>query len=140
VGILSLNVIDIHKTLAPGALNYLLENNLRDELFFFKRNLIHTGLNPYLSQLPAGIWAMMALGIQKIGWRFWNRWYQQRASPTYTWLKLAIPTCSADVWAIAIVVGQQLNFKPVPMRVAGADGNLQLAEGAPGKWFRTGLI
>ncbi len=112
-----------------------MEHNLRDGLFF--QPIVHTGLNPYLSVQMAR--ALMMLGDA--------RWFAiletliQRASPTYTWPEAMHPRmfggCMGDGdhgWSAA----EFLNLIR-DMLVSDHFGSLQLAQGAPAKWFKAGL-
>ncbi len=135
VGLSPLNVIDIDETWIRGTLDFLLENNLRDGLFF--QRIVHTGLNPYLSAQLAR--TMMALGDPR--WIGILESLLQRASPTYTWPEAIHPRmyggCMGDGdhgWSAA----EFLNLIR-DMLVTERSGSLLLAEAAPTKWFKPGL-
>ncbi|MDB5048495.1 MAG: hypothetical protein JWO30_1566 [Fibrobacteres bacterium] len=135
VGITPLEVVDPRAPWIKGTIAYLMENNLRDGLFF--QRIVHTGLNPYLSVQLAR--ALMATEDP--------RWFPilealvQRASPTYTWPEAMHPRmyggCMGDGdhgWSAAEFVNLVRE-----MLVSERGGTLRLAEAAPVKWFKPGL-
>lgn len=135
VGLSPLDVLDADEPWLRGTVDFLMENNLRDGLFF--QRIVHTGLNPYLSVQMAR--AMMVLGDPR--WLAILEALLQRASPTYTWPEAMHPRmyggCMGDGdhgWSAA----EFLNLMR-DMLVTERGGSLNLALGAPAKWFRPGL-
>ncbi|HKP95988.1 MAG TPA: hypothetical protein VJ385_09555 [Fibrobacteria bacterium] len=135
VGISPLDVVDPKAPWITGTIAYLMDNNLRDGLFF--QRIVHTGLNPYLSVQLAR--ALLAAGDP--------RWFGilealiRRASPTFTWPEAMHPRmfggCMGDGdhgWSAAEFVNLIRE-----MLVSERGGVLRLAEGAPAKWFKPGL-
>ncbi len=135
VGIAPLQVVDPKAPWVAGTLAFLMENNLRDGLFF--QRIVHTGLNPYLSVQLAR--ALMALGD--------SRWFHilealaARASSTWTWPEAMHPRmfggCMGDGdhgWSAAEFVNLVRE-----MLVSERGGTLYLAESAPSHWFKPGM-
>ena len=117
-----------------GTLDYLLDNNLREGLFFQK--IVHTGLNPYLSVQLAR--ALMVAGDPR--WQTILEALLRRASPTFAWPEALHPRvfggCMGDGdhgWSAA----EFLNLVR-EMLVTEVGGSLKLCEGAPAGWFRPG--
>jgi hypothetical protein len=96
VGLSPLAVVDLDEPWLRGTLEFLVDNNLRDGLFF--QRIVHTGLNPYLSAQMAR--TMMALGDAR--WLDILEALMQRASPT-------IPGCMGGAWVTETMVGRQRN-------------------------------
>jgi hypothetical protein len=135
VGVSPLDILDPKTPWLAGTVQFLMENNLREGLFF--QRIVHTGLNPYLSVQLAR--ALMAMGDP--------RWYAilealvRRASPTYTWPEAMHPRmfggCMGDGdhgWSAAEFVNVIRD-----MLVDDRGGMIRLGEAAPGKWFKPGL-
>jgi hypothetical protein len=135
VGISPLDVVSPDAPWIRGTLAYLMENNIREGLFF--QRIVHTGLNPYLSVQLAR--ALLAVGDP--------RWFGileslvARASSTYTWPEAMHPRmfggCMGDGdhgWSASEFVCLIRE-----MLVNDRGGVLRLAEGAPVRWFKPGL-
>jgi hypothetical protein len=135
VGLAPLEVVDPNAPWVAGTIEQLMENNMRDGLFF--QRIVHTGLNPYLSVQLAR--ALMARGD--------DRWYPileallRRASPTWTWPEAMHPRmhggCMGDGdhgWSAAEFLSLVRE-----MLVSDRGGQLRLAEFAPQSWFKPGM-
>jgi hypothetical protein len=136
VGISPLGVIDPAAPWVAGTVDYLLENNLREGMFF--QRIVHTGLNPYLTAQLAR--ALMARGDAR--WFGLLEALLERATGTWTWPEAIHPRvhggCMGDGdhgWAAA----EFLNLVR-DMLVNDRGGVVRLAEAAPARWFRPGML
>lgn len=123
---------------ARATVDYLLENNLRDGLFFQK--IVHTGLNPYLSAQLAR--TLFQLGDER-GFDMLLA-ILDAATPTYTWPEALHPRvkggCMGDGdhgWAAAEFLS--LIREMLVREEALPEPALLLGEGLPAAWFRPGL-
>ncbi len=135
VGISPLDVLDADEPWVEGTLAYLMENNLRDGMFF--QRIVHTGLNPYLSAQLARV--LMIRGDAR--WMEILQALLRRASPTYTWPEALHPRmyggCMGDGdhgWAAAEFVNLIRD-----MLVSERLSVLYLGQGVPAQWYRPGL-
>ncbi|MBW8890003.1 MAG: hypothetical protein JF616_19785 [Fibrobacteres bacterium] len=135
VGISPLEVIDPAAPWVGGTLEFLLENNLRDGMFF--QRIVHTGLNPYLTVQLAR--ALMSRGDAR--WFGLLEALLERATPTWTWPEAIHPRvhggCMGDGdhgWAAA----EFLNLVR-DMLVNDRGGIVRLAEAIPARWYKPGM-
>jgi hypothetical protein len=117
-----------------GTTEYLIENNLRDGLFFQK--IIHTGLNPYLSAQLARV--LMAAHDDR-GFEILEA-LRRRASPTFTWPEAIHPAtgggCMGDGdhgWSAAEFVNLVRE-----MLVAEELSAVVIGRGIPERWLLPG--
>ncbi len=136
IGLSPLGIFPIDAPWVKGTIAYLMENNLREGLFF--QRIVHTGLNPYLSVQLAR--ALMLMGDA--------RWYLilegliEHASTTYTWPEAMHPRmfggCMGDGdhgWSAA----EFLNLIR-EMLVSVRPGLINIADAVPLKWYRPGMV
>lgn len=135
VGISPLEILDPAAPWVGGTVDFLMENNLRDGMFF--QRIVHTGLNPYLTVQLAR--ALMARGDAR--WFGLLEGVAAHASKTWTWPEAIHPRvrggCMGDGdhgWAAAEFLSLIRD-----MLVNDRGGALRLAEAVPGHWFRPGM-
>jgi hypothetical protein len=135
VGISPLEVIDPGAPWVGGTVEFLMENNLRDGMFF--QRIVHTGLNPYLTVQLAR--ALMARGDPR--WFGLLEGVADRASRTWTWPEAIHPRvhggCMGDGdhgWAAAEFLSLVRD-----MLVNDRGGMLRIAEAVPAGWYRPGM-
>jgi hypothetical protein len=135
VGISPLEVIDPAAPWVGGTVDFLMENNLRDGMFF--QRIVHTGLNPYLTVQLAR--ALMARG--DVRWFDLLEGVAEHASRTWTWPEAIHPRvhggCMGDGdhgWAAAEFLSLIRD-----MLVGDRGGMLRIAEAVPAHWFRPGM-
>ncbi len=135
VGVAPLEIIDPSSPWVAGTVDFLLENNLRDGMFF--QRIVHTGLNPYLTVQLAR--ALMARGDAR--WFGLLEALTERATRTWTWPEAIHPRvhggCMGDGdhgWAAAEFLSLVRD-----MLVSDRAGLLRLAESVPARWFRPGM-